>query len=313
MKLFNEFKKDLPSVKGKVFAITGTTSGTGFIVAKTVAELGGEVLLLNRPSPRVDAAMEKLRTEVPNGKFINIACDLQDFGSVRSAAADIASRYDVLDCLANNAGIMMWPDTATKGGYDVQMQTNHLSHFLLTALLFPLLRAAPEARIVQHSSVARNWTANQGLERKYFEQCGGNLGGDEPAGMQGPSMHRYAQTKLANAVFGYALHDKCQAAGLTHIRSVIAHPGVSKTNLFDHMDVGGVFTFQSPEDGTMGLLTCMVGQKAESGTLYGPNSPESSWAGPAVENPPKPYEIDLKAKEMLWTLSEAATGETLKV
>lgn len=304
-------------VTGKVIAITGTTSGTGFVAAKTVAELGGEVLLLNRPSPRVDAAMEKLRTAVPNGKFVNIACDLQDFDSVRSAAADIASRYQVLHCLANNAGIMAWPDKATKDGYDVQMQTNHLSHFLLTALLFPLLLKAPEARIVQHSSVARHSTMQQGLEKKYFEQRGGDLGGDDEQedgspGLKGPPMKRYCQTKLANAVFGYALHDKCQAAGLTHIRSVIAHPGVSKTDLFNHLDVGSL-KFQSPEDGTMGLLTSMIGTDAESGTLYGPCSPETSCAGLAVPNPPKPYEIDLEAKEMLWTLSEAATGESLVV
>ena len=56
---------------GKVFVITGTTSGTGFVAAWVVAELGGEVLLLNRPSQRVTDSMEKLKETVPDGKFSN--------------------------------------------------------------------------------------------------------------------------------------------------------------------------------------------------------------------------------------------------
>ena len=42
------------------------------------------------------------------------------------------------DVLVNNAGVMALPDVVTDDGYDVQMQTNHLSHFLLTSLLWPL-------------------------------------------------------------------------------------------------------------------------------------------------------------------------------
>ncbi|OLQ03660.1 putative oxidoreductase [Symbiodinium microadriaticum] len=131
--------KALPRVDGKVFAITGTTSGTGFVAAWVVAELGGTVLLLNRTSQRVSDSMDQLKTIVPEGKFIDVACDLQDFESVRKAAAEIKSKYKMLYCLSLNAGIMATPDKATKDGYDTQMQTNHLSHFLLAAELFPLL------------------------------------------------------------------------------------------------------------------------------------------------------------------------------
>jgi len=64
-----------------------------------------------------------------------------------------------LDVLCNNAGVMAFADTATVDGYDVQMQTNHLSHFLLTRELMPLLemagQATGEARVVNHSSIAR--------------------------------------------------------------------------------------------------------------------------------------------------------------
>merc|ERR1712060_232842 len=125
-----------------------------------------------------------------------------------------------------------------------QMQTNHLSHFLLTAKLFPLLRNGAkeygDARVVQHSSLARYMTVNDGLEEKYFGANGGNLGGDAGGPMDGPKMHRYAQTKLANAVFSNALDDKIKQQPLHKIRAIAAHPGVSRTNLLDSLDFGRI-------------------------------------------------------------------------
>ena len=127
-------------MSGKVVAVTGTTSGTGYVCARELAKLGATVLLLNRPSKRSERALADLKQEVPAGNFEAIACDLQDFESVRSAATTIRSKFDVLDVLCNNAGVMALPDQATKDGYDVQMQTNAIAPFLLTKELFPLLR-----------------------------------------------------------------------------------------------------------------------------------------------------------------------------
>ena len=124
----------------KVAVITGTTSGTGFVCAREIAKLGGTVLLLNRESERSAASFKFLKKEVPEGKLFTITCDLQVFESVRNAIAKIKSTYDVIDVLCNNAGVMALEDLATKDGYDIQMQTNCLSHFLLTKELFPLLK-----------------------------------------------------------------------------------------------------------------------------------------------------------------------------
>jgi NAD(P)-dependent dehydrogenase (short-subunit alcohol dehydrogenase family) len=70
-------------MSGKIVAVTGTTSGTGYVCARELAKLGARVLLLNRESARSAAALAQLQAEVPNGHFEAIACDLQDFGSVR--------------------------------------------------------------------------------------------------------------------------------------------------------------------------------------------------------------------------------------
>lgn len=329
---FSKFEAALPDVSGKVFAITGTTSGTGFTAAECVARHNGEVLLLNRPSSRSTASLEKLREAVPDGKFVPIDCDLQDFDSVRKACAEIKEKYDALYCLSNNAGIMATADEITGDGFDKQMQTNHLSHFLITRELFPLLKASAretgDARIVQHSSIARdNCPDDKMLQERYFtkKEKDGMLGGydenDSGFSMKGPQWERYAQTKLANSVFAQALNEKLASskdAESRKILSLCAHPGIARTNLADHLQTGGivadVFTrvfFQSSEDGSMGLLKAMMGatDDVEGGILYGPRG----ITGYPITLPPKDHESDAASKEMLWRASEAAVGATFDV
>lgn len=155
-----EYVSSLPSMSGKVVAVTGatTTNGLGYICAKTLATKGARIILLNRLSDRAKVAETSLRQEVPGAQVSTVECDLMSFDSVNKAAATLRSELKDtgLDVLCNNAGVMALPDEATKDGYDVQMQTNHLSHFLLSKELYPLLEKAAEARgearIVNHSS-----------------------------------------------------------------------------------------------------------------------------------------------------------------
>lgn len=353
---FRSFEKELPSVQGKVFVITGTTSGTGYTAALTVAKHGGEVILLNRASPRSKSSLEKLREAVPDAKFVPVDCDLQDFQSVKAAVNEIKYKlgYAEIFCLCNNAGIMAVDDKITKtDGFEVQMQTNHLSHFLLTQQLFPLLKAGAgkygDARIVNHSSIARFMTENSGLEEKYLkeQEKDGQLGGNKegPGMMKGGPWFRYQQTKLANSVFTHALADKLNSSSdkdCKNILSICAHPGVSRTNLGDHLHgksnffvryiLGPLLTtlvFQSQEDGSMGILKCMMDPKSNltPGTLYGPKvkllpvtadgktpQPKMDFTGyPVANSVAEKLENDPKDKDMLWALSEKATGVTFNI
>lgn len=326
---YSKFESGLPDVSGKVFAITGTTSGTGFAAAECVARHNGEVILLNRPSSRSTASLEKLQQLVPDGKFVAVDCDLQDFDSVKKAAAEIKSRYTELYCLSNNAGIMAVPDEITKDGFEKQMQTNHLSHFLLTKELFPLLAKSAklkgDARLVQHSSMARDMvpTESKMLEEKYFtkKESDNTLGGFKEMGvMKGPQWDRYAQTKLANSVLCQALHEKLGNAS-SSVMSLCAHPGIARTNLADHMKqkgiaglFGAVFEkvfLQSSEDGAMGLLKAMMDTRknVEGGVCYGPKG----LTGYPVAMPPKAHESDADSKAMLWKTSEEAIGASFKL
>ena len=87
---------------------------------------------------------------------------------------------------------------------------------------------------MNHSSMGRTYTEHQGLEEKYFGKNGGNLGGDSITLMGGGCFFRYFQSKLANSVFTYALHEKLKARG-SKVRAVCAHPGGSDTHLDQNM------------------------------------------------------------------------------
>ena len=128
---FDQEVEKIPSLEGKTIAITGTTSGTGFIAAKTVAEKGAKTLLLNRKSDRSKESYDLLKELCPKANFVNVECDLQSFSSVKKASGIINHLCeDGLDVLCNNAGVMALKDQPTMDGFDIQMQTNHLSHFL---------------------------------------------------------------------------------------------------------------------------------------------------------------------------------------
>lgn len=300
---------------GKVVAITGTTSGTGFVCAREVSKKGATVILLNRRSERATRALQQLQAAVPDATFDAIVCDLQDFASVRKAAADILAKYPQLDVLVNNAGVMALPDQATGDGYDVQMQTNVLSHFLLTKDLFPLLKKSEQARIVNHSSMAR---LGPPLEPQYFEANGGNLGGDgteeENFSFRGPRWSRYHQTKLANASFTYGLKQKLEEANITNVLPLLAHPGLALTNLqVTSADVGGMqkdSSFmdqaQTAEDGATGIIRAAMDPTAQAGNFYGPTA---GWKGfPDLLTP----EEDLYSDSNLnvnWEGCEQAVGK----
>ena len=298
----------------KVAAITGTTSGTGYVCARELAKLGATVLLLNRDSERSVASLNKLKEEVTGGRFESITCDLQDFASVRKAIEVIKTKHDRLDILCNNAGIMAVTDQATKDGYDVQMQTNCLSHFLLTKELFPLLRKSDDARVVNHSSMAR---MGGPLAAEYFGQNGGNLGGDgneeEIASFSGPRWERYHQTKLANCAFTFGLHSKLAENNITNVKALLAHPGLSLTNLQAttaatggmDLDIPFMQNAQSAEDGALGIIRACADKEAASGDFYGPEQ----WSGFPDLLPPEDHLLDPHNIQTNWSGCEAAVGE----
>lgn len=317
-KHFQNLFNTLPSLNGKTIAITGTTSGTGFVAANACLKLGARVLLLNRPSDRSKKSFKALKAENSNTEVLLIDCDLQSFNSVRLASKAIHEICpNGLDVLCNNAGVMALEDVGTTDGFDVQMQTNHLSHFLLTKLVFDLLEKTAstkgEARIINHSSIARKQVKS--LEASYLMKNGGKLGGNGSSIFFGGARWvRYGQTKLANAAFTACLHEKLSLKN-SNIKALVAHPGFAKTNLQSTtVKDGGMGEFftnvlmktaQSAEDGSLGILTCIASPNVKSGQFFGPGM---GGMITSIRGPAKGYALEEtydnpETKDLLWSLS----------
>eukprot|EP00924_Labyrinthula_sp_SR-Ha-C_P012458 snap_masked-scaffold_10-processed-gene-7.28-mRNA-1 protein AED:0.22 eAED:0.22 QI:180/0/0.5/1/0/0.5/2/35/354 len=300
--LYGEFLETIPSLEGKTIAITGTTSGTGFYTAIcAVRKNAKKLLLLNRKSERADECVRKLEEEKEKCSTMTdiqlIECDLMSFESVKNAAERIQELCtEGLDVLINNAGIMALPDKRTVDGFDIQMQVNHLSHFLLTHLLLPTLKRAvdqgKDVRIVQHSSVVRKNSSL--IDEQYFKVTPEKeLGGD---GIKA-CLSRYNLTKLATANFAMILHKNIQQTHLKgKVKSLVVDPGLSSTELgenlknahkkngsygwgiffmlrsFAILEKLGVMTIQSPADGAMPLIQASFGTDVDGGDFFAPEN-----------------------------------------
>jgi NAD(P)-dependent dehydrogenase (short-subunit alcohol dehydrogenase family) len=279
--------------------------------------------MLNRSSTRANEALQSLK-DAGHKDVSLVECDLQSFESVKKASSELQSKFKEtgLDVLVNNAGIMATVDEATGDGCDNQMQTNHLSHFLLTSGVWSLLETAHDkrgdARVVNQSSGART-QGNKKLEEKYVGKNGGNLGGDVGGWLPftGPRWVRYQQTKLANVVFTYALRDRAEKAG-SMVKSLCAHPGLTATNLqVKSANDGGMgkaftkwlmsFVSQSGEDGTMGLLSATAKSDVKSGDFFGPASTSGGLVG-LMNTEEEEKLADEESRDMLWKASTDVTG-----
>lgn len=138
------FDKDL---SGKVIIVTGCTSGTGLCTAEQLIKQKATVIM----GSRNEEAGQESANQV-GGVFMKL--DLASLQSVRNFALQFQAKYQRLDVLVNNAGVMMPPLGRTEEGFETQMGTNHFGHFLLTELLRPLLERSAPSRVVNVSSCA---------------------------------------------------------------------------------------------------------------------------------------------------------------
>eukprot|EP00929_Paragymnodinium_shiwhaense_P112892 TRINITY_DN81154_c0_g1_i1.p1 TRINITY_DN81154_c0_g1~~TRINITY_DN81154_c0_g1_i1.p1 ORF type:complete len:421 (-),score=106.05 TRINITY_DN81154_c0_g1_i1:276-1436(-) len=340
---YNDLVKTLPQLSGKCVAITGTTSGIGYwTAAATVQKAPACLVMLNRPSSRSAKAQEEIAAMAPAGTNVTtVDCDLQSLASVRAAAEQVnklTGKYGGLDVLALNAGIMTQPDNRTGDGFPLEMQTNHLSHFLLTKLLMPSLKAAAaagrEVRIATQSSMSRGTSfATEGgghlQEKFYLKSPAQSLGGDGSDAMR----ERYHQSKLANIVFSMALHNKFAANQATYknFKAVSAAPGFSLTSLNLPAIVKTKWLEKalalSAPDGACSLLTVLYLPSVNSGDFY---EPEHLYNGPPLKvisqgKPLAPHFprwlVGIKDSQactadeqvMMWSASETGLGEKFPI
>ena len=297
---FSDWKpSQLGDLSGKTFAITGSNSGIGFEAARMLGERGAKVIMACRSIDKGKTARDKLK-ETCIGDVDLVQVDLSDLSSVRKGADEIRARTNLIDGLVNNAGIMMTPQKKTVDGFDLQMGTNHLGHFLLSGLLFDRVEAA-HGRIVVVSSIAHK---------------GGALNLDDLMSDQKYSPTRaYAQSKLANLMFSFELDRRLQAAG-SKANCIACHPGYTDTNLQSTGPTGLLKIFwssmnkiaaQGLEAGATPAVLAAAGKEAKPGAFYGPGRMGET-RGPISDANVADYAFDREKQTRLWEESEKLVG-----
>ena len=202
-------------MKGKIVIVTGANAGIGKATAAQLSDLGATVVLACRCKERGEAALGELSC-VDGRCFDLMPLDLADLDSVRAFAAAFAKKYDRLDALINNAGILGRHRAQTKQGFEMSFGVNYLGAFLLTMLLLPLLEKSRQGRVVMMASVAHGW----GDVR--FDDLNFTRGYNRFAA--------YGHSKLCCLLFTRALAQKLRARG-SRVTVNAVHPGIVATDI----------------------------------------------------------------------------------
>lgn len=294
----------LESLSGKCFVITGANSGAGLEASRVFLSKGARVVMMNRSVEKSNAAIATLRAEFGSDADVTfVRMDLGALDSVREASEKLLEKAPCMDALICNAAIaQVAQQEFTVDGFESQLGVNHFGHFLLCGLLFERIEASNGRFVVVGSNAYK-----MGLKRIQFE----DLNFDENY----TAWNSYAQSKLAQMMFGFELQRRVQAAG-KNTTVQVCHPGASRTNLLQ----GTASTFhrilwailspiiaQSAERGSWPEVMCAAEVEVESLKLYGPTK-RAEMVGPVGECPLDDCVLDQEAATQLWTLSEEKTG-----
>ncbi|EFN63710.1 Retinol dehydrogenase 11 [Camponotus floridanus] len=263
----------------KTVVITGANTGIGKETARDFYRRGARVILACRNIQKANDAVEDIKKNLPSradrkqfqgdpGQLIIYELDLSSLKSVKDCARNLLMKESAIHLLINNAGVMMCPQQTTEDGFELQLQTNYIGHFLLTLLLLPKMQSSvPGCRIVNVSS---------------FLHLFGAIHDDLNLKQSYTPMRAYMQSKLANILFTKELARRLKEANINGINVYSLHPGVITSEIGRHfsstMFPGASTVFRvflrpilkNPEQGAQTTIYCSVDEKAanETGLYY---------------------------------------------
>lgn len=207
-------KKSHISFEGKRVVISGSTSGVGKASLEEFARHKAKLVMVVRNEEKAQDVVAYLK-EKYQVEIEYVLCDFRDFDSVRDAAKEIKERFDTIDVLINSVGIYATKKEVTQEGIEQCFMVNHLSIFLFTVLLLPILKKKAHARVIQVNSQGHRFN---GLRIKDV-----NFDHRLYTGLRG-----YGQSKVAQLYTVYELAERLQDTGVT-INAM--HPGAVKSNI----------------------------------------------------------------------------------
>lgn len=295
---------DIPDQTGRIAIVTGANTGLGLETAKALAAHGAHVVLAVRNAEKGKAAAEAITAAHSNADVTLQSLDLSSLESVRRASDELKGRYDKIDLLINNAGVMWTEKSSTADGLELQFGTNHLGHYALTGLLLERLLPVEGSRVVTVSSIGHRIRADIHFDDLQWERDYDRVAA-------------YGQSKLANLLFTYELQRRL--AG-TNTVALAAHPGGSNTELARNsplwvravFDVVAPVLVQGADMGALPTLRAATDPAALGGQYYGPDGFMEQRGNPkVVASSEQSYNLDLQRR--LWSVSEELTDVVFPV
>lgn len=296
---------------GKIAIVTGGNTGIGLETTKTLAAAGATVIV---PARDIEKAKRNL-TGISNVTLESM--DLMNPGSIDAFAEKFLASGRPLHLLINNAGIMWVPLRKDSRGIESQLATNYLAQFQLTARLWPALKKANGARVVNVSS--------QGHQFAPFNFDDPNFTFREYETLQA-----YGQSKTATNLFSLEFDNLAKAF---NVRAYSLHPGSiagtelgrdASLELFQKMgfcDAEGnllpevAASLKTIKQGAATTVWCATSALLNNiGGVYCEDADIAELAtDPLMPNGVKPYSLDQTNAKRLWALSEAMTGLTFNI
>lgn len=298
---------------GRLALVTGASSGLGAESARALAAHGAEVVMTGRDVAKTEAAAAAIRSATGNPRVSVLELHLEVPASVRAFAKEFLARHPRLDLLLANAGVMACPLARTAEGWEMQLATNHLGHFLLTGLLAPALRAGAPARVVAVSSAGHTFSPvvfdDLHFERRPYDKWSA-----------------YGQSKTANILFAVELDRRLAGRG---VRAFAIHPGMIATELGRHLtpedlamlgarakqrQASGQTSFKTiPQGAATQLFAATAPELEGKGGLYLEDCQISGTSACPGGIGCAPYALDPEAASRLWEVSESAVGERFEL
>lgn len=289
---------------GKVVLVTGVSAGLGVETARAAAAHGAHVVGTARDLAKARQALAPhadLRIDL-------VECDLASLASVRTCAGAIRARYERLDVLIANAGVMNCPFGHTEDGFETHFGTNHLGHFVLINRLLPLVPSGGRVIILSSSAHAASDVnvEDPGFERTEYDAFGA-----------------YGRSKTANVLFAVELDRRLRNR---NIRATALHPGGIMTELlrYTSADMLQDMTARSARDSedTAGKLPAVktVEQGAATTVWAAFVAPAEAIGGRYCEDCDvaepsgsgsgvRPFALDPQRARALWAKSEEMVAE----
>ena len=291
---------------GKTAVVTGGSGGLGAETARVLASRGARIVVGARDVAKAEKVASEIRSATGRDAVEVAALELGSRASIRTFAESVLISYPAIHLLINNAGVMACPLQRIEHGYEMQLGTNHLGHFLLTGLLAPALRRGAPARVVCVSSSGHRFST------VHF---------DDPHYQTRPydKWEAYGQSKTANIWHALELDRRLAPHG---VRAFAIHPGAIMTELGRHLEPADIETLRARASGGGGIRWKQVPQGAAT-QVWAATAPEldgrgglyledSHVAGPSqdlnAQRGYAPWAFDGEGAARLWPVSEQMVG-----